>query len=287
MSLAPLRCCDVESVSPRTRPFPPDQSTTYMVWWRCPKCGRVSGDLGSLQMPDEAARQALGTLPADLVGAAHEAFECGLVRRSLTLLDLAAGAPETAPAAFAEKGRQLFHCSFAAQSAAALEKAISLGDTAPTTRGYLALALSDTPRRAEAVPMLRTAVAGEPGAGIWWHGLIRLLVRLEKYDEAEADLARAGVLALEDSWRAGIATEQANVFCARRRPADALTAADEALRLAPSNTYSHYVRGRALGMLGRLDEAVAEMDRILSMAPGDPDATRAKSAFAAAAARRR
>jgi predicted Zn-dependent protease len=61
-----------------------------------------------------------------------------------------------------------------------------------------------------------------------------------------------------------------------------LQAADEALQLAPASPYARYVRGRALGLLGRLDEAEAEMERILRDAPGYADATRAKQLYATA-----
>jgi tetratricopeptide (TPR) repeat protein len=282
MSILPLRCCEEESFHTRVRPFPPGQTTTYNVYWRCPKCGQLSGDMGSLAPRDEKARQAIGALPADPLAASREAFEQGLVRRSLALLEMALEATPNAPALYAERGRQLFHASFPDAAAKDLARAVELGDSTPATRGYLGLALSDTPRRLEALPLLEAAVQGDPGGGIWWHGLVRLLVRLERYDQAEAELQRLSVLALDAHWRGGLLTEKANVLCARRRPQEALAAADEAVRLAPGNPYSHFVRGRALGMSGRLDEADAEMDRILAMAPGDPDATSAKAAFAAA-----
>jgi tetratricopeptide (TPR) repeat protein len=65
-------------------------------------------------------------------------------------------------------------------------------------------------------------------------------------------------------------TERVNVLCARKQPNEALQAADEALQLAPASPYARYVRGRALGLLGRVDEAEAEMERILRDAPGTP-----------------
>lgn len=286
MSIAPLRCCDIESAYSRTRPFPAGQTTTYMVWWRCPTCDHLSGELGSLLSPDEEARRAIGALPPDPVAASREAHERGLLRRSLAILDMALEADPKGPALHAEKGRQLFHAQFADLAVTTLEKAIELGDATPATRGYLGLALSDTERRVESVTLLEAAILGEPGGGIWWHGWIRVLVRLLRYDEAEAGLSRAEALALEPAWRGGLLTEKANILCARKLPAEALLAADEAIRLAPASTYAHYVRGRALGLLGRIDDAEAAMDQILLMAPGDPDATSAKTAYADARPRR-
>ena len=160
-------------------PFPDGQTTTFMTWWRCPKCQQLSGDMGSvipvIPSPsdpiDPSTRDAVGTLPADPIVAARDTEERGMLRRAL---------------------------------------------------------------------------------------------------------------ALDPRWRAALLTERVNVLCARRQPHEALQAADGALQLTPASPYARYVRGRALGLLGRLDEAEAEMERILRDAPGYGDATRAKELYAAA-----
>jgi tetratricopeptide (TPR) repeat protein len=290
MSYAPRRCCDVDSVHVRTSPFPDGQTTTFMVWWRCPTCARLSGDMGSVipVIPsqsdpiDASTRAAVGPLPAEPIPAARDAVQRGLVRRALAILDLAIEARPNDPIAYAVKGRELWRMSFPEHAVTLLRRAVALGDATPTTQGWLGLALADTDERHAAVPLLERAVQGDLDGGIWWHGWVRLLVRIDRIDEAEAALARALELPLDARWRAGLLTERVNVLCARKRPSEALQAADEALRLAPSSQSARYVRGRALGMLGRLDDAEAEMDRILRDAPAYADATRAKQLYAAA-----
>jgi tetratricopeptide (TPR) repeat protein len=282
MAFAPLQCCGVESSYERMRPFPPEQDTTFMTWWRCPVCRQLSGDLGSTGPIDASARAAVQPVPADLVAAAREAWERGLARRAFALLELALEKDPANAAAWAEKGRLLFHASLPAKAVTQLEKAVALGNKAPEVTGYLGMALSDTPRAPEALPLLAAAVAAEPSSGRWRHGLARLLVRLGKIDEAAQAIDAGLAMNPEPMWRGGLLTERANVCCARRDGEAALVAADEALSLAPANSYAHYVRGRALGMLGRLAEGIAVMDGLLAMVPGDPDATRAKAAFTAA-----
>lgn len=290
MSYAPLRCCEVESVYVRASPFPDGQTTTFMTWWRCPKCQQLSGDMGSvipvIPSPsdpiDPSTRDAFGTLPADPIVAARDAEERGLLRRALAILDLAIEMTPDDPIAYAVKGRELLRMSFPDHAVTLLRRAIELGDTTSATRGWLGLALTDTAEQLEAVPLLQTAIEGELHGGIFWHGWVRLLVRLNRIDEADTELSRALVLELDPRWRAGLLTERVNVLCARKQPNEALQAADEALQLAPASPYARYVRGRALGLLGRLDEAEAEMERILRDAPGYADAARAKQLYAAA-----
>src|SRR5688572_29966243 len=290
MSFTPLRCCDVESVFVRASAFPDGQTKTFMTWWRCPKCQQLSGDMGSVipvipspsDRIDPSTRDAVGTLPADPIVAARDAEERGLLRRALAILDLAIEMTPDDPIAYAVKGRALWRMSFPEHAVTLLRRAIELGDTTSATRGWLGLALTDTAEQLGAVPLLQTAIEGELEGGIFWHGWVRLLVRLNRIDEAATALSRALVLELDPRWRAALLTERVNVLCARRQPNEALQVADEALQLTPALLYARYVRGRALGLLGRLDEFEAEMDRILRDAPGYGDATRAKQLLAAA-----
>jgi tetratricopeptide (TPR) repeat protein len=295
MSFAPLRCCDVESVHVRTGPFPDGQTTTFMTWWQCATCKKLSGDAGSV-LPvipsetdpiDASTRTLLGTLPLEPITAARDAEQRGLVRRALAILDLAIEANADDPIPYAVKGRLLLRASFPGHAATLLRRAIDLGDATPATQGWLGLALADTAEQHEAVALLESAAQGPHEGGIWWHGWVRLLVRLDRIDEAEAALVRALTLELEPRWRAGLLTEHVNILCARKQPEKALQAADQALELAPGSHYARYVRGRALGMMGRLVEAEREMDRILQDAPGYSDAARAKHAFATARERSR
>ena len=290
MSFAPLRCCEVESVYVRASPFPDGQTTTFMTWWRCPKCQQLSGDMGSvipvIPSPsdpiDPSTRDAFGTLPADPIVAARDATERGLVRRALGILDLAIERTPDDPIAYVVKGQVLGRMSFPEHAVTLLRRAIELGDTTPATRGWLGLALTETAEQLEAVPLLQAAIEGELQGGIFWHGWVKLLVRLNRLDEADTALSRALALELDPVWRGALLTERVNVLCSRKQPNEALQVADEALQLTPESVYARYVRGRALGLLGRLDEFEAEMDRILRTSPGHGDATRGKQLVVAA-----
>ncbi len=63
------------------------------------------------------------------------------------------------------------------------------------------------------------------------------------------------------------------------RPCDdgdaALAAADEALALDEKSGGARYLRGRGLALVGRLDEAMAEMTKVLAADPENADAQNA------------
>jgi tetratricopeptide (TPR) repeat protein len=60
------------------------------------------------------------------------------------------------------------------------------------------------------------------------------------------------------------------------RGEEALADADAALALLPASVRANYLRGRALALVGRLEEARDEMTRVLTLDPGNTDAVRGK-----------
>ena len=63
-------------------------------------------------------------------------------------------------------------------------------------------------------------------------------------------------------------SDLASLLCARRKHEEAERAAATALEKDPDELEARYVRGRSLLELGRADEAVAELERVLAADPG-------------------
>lgn len=68
--------------------------------------------------------------------------------------------------------------------------------------------------------------------------------------------------------------EQSFVWAECQRGDEALRCADEAVGLGSNSVRTHYLRGRALGLLGRLDEARSELNQVLALDPTNADAQR-------------
>ena len=63
---------------------------------------------------------------------------------------------------------------------------------------------------------------------------------------------------------------------------EALRSADAAAALGSNSIRTHYLRGRALALLGRLEEARTEMRHVLRLDPNNADAQRALKMIEAA-----
>jgi tetratricopeptide (TPR) repeat protein len=76
--------------------------------------------------------------------------------------------------------------------------------------------------------------------------------------------------------------EQSFLWAECDRGEEALRCADAALELGSHSARTHYLRGRALGLLGRLEEARNELDAVLTLDPQNAEAQRGRSLIDAA-----
>jgi tetratricopeptide (TPR) repeat protein len=76
--------------------------------------------------------------------------------------------------------------------------------------------------------------------------------------------------------------EQTFLWAECQRGEEALTSADAAVGLGSDSVRTHYLRGRALALLGRLEAARDEMNRVLTLDPNYADARRALGMIEAA-----
>jgi hypothetical protein len=80
--------------------------------------------------------------------------------------------------------------------------------------------------------------------------------------------------------RISLLEEQSFLWAECDQGAEALRAAEAAAALGSDSIRTHYLRGRALGLLGRLEECDAEMQWVLAVDPTNADALRATAMLA-------
>jgi tetratricopeptide (TPR) repeat protein len=76
--------------------------------------------------------------------------------------------------------------------------------------------------------------------------------------------------------RIALLEEQSFLWAECDRGEEALRSADDAEALGSSSVRTHYLRGRALALLGRLEEARAKLNDVLALDPQNADALRAR-----------
>jgi tetratricopeptide (TPR) repeat protein len=282
----------------------------------CPGCG----------MPRSETRTflGLGEIPVEPVAAALHLLEQGLHRRGLGLLNFVVQREPQNAEAWKQKAVFLQSLNYYEASLDPLRHAISAG-AEPDLRVSLGVALQETGRFSEAVAAYEELVTVHPNSE--WLGVAlcneaNALVKLGKDEQAEEQFKAALraeptrpthyfnyhlLLARQRRWkdaltnlelglshlssadplRVTLLAEKAWVLAELERGDEALAAADETLALSSDNFKARYMRGRALGLLGRLDEARSEIERVLAAQPDNADAQRAMRMLDDALARTR
>jgi tetratricopeptide (TPR) repeat protein len=270
---------------------------------RCGRCG----------LARDAARKFLGLAapPADAVDAGRELLRRGLYRRGLAVLnealqrdaslerawllkcsfleglglhELAAKMLEGAMARggpsslLINYGSALHRLGRSEEAAAAARRYLDRepdGRWAAAARTNLALALRKLGDDDGAEGLFREAIRRQPGHVIHYRNLAQLLMDQRRWAGAlgvlEAGLARATTG--ED--RVLLLEALAFVYAEEERAEPALRHIDQALALGAGGVRARYLRGRALALLGRLDEARAEISAVLAKEPDNADARRA------------
>jgi tetratricopeptide (TPR) repeat protein len=271
----------------------------------CPACGLTRAAARAFLRPE--------ALPADPAAAARDLFGRGLFRRGLALLNdaltkdpgpetpwllkctfleglglhghllrmlegaLAAGGP---PSLLIFFGSALQRAGRHEEALAAARRYLEVapdGHWAGTAHGNLGLALRGLGRHDEAEEAYRRAVEVEPGRVLHYRHLAQLLIDQRRWAGAlgalETGLDRA--TATDDKIR--LLEGLAFVCAEEERAAPALEYVDRAIALGANSGRAHYLRGRALALLGRLPEARDEVRRVLET---EPDNGEAKEALA-------
>jgi tetratricopeptide (TPR) repeat protein len=252
MSVAAYACeeCKIEGVFDRAGKFPEDgDEATYGVAWRCPKCEAVSLDLCPMG-PVEPTPGSCLNCGGDVVED-KPCAACGMPRsEALEFLRVDDG-PRTVDDAAAAFSAGRYRHAFAILDVLLQRDAANAGAWAAKGDGFRGLRLA--------------------------HAAVRCFRRARSLGQDEhAD--QGMVLAL-------LAT--ARDFNEREDAEPGLRAADEALGISRNHPRALYQRAWALGMLGRVDEAIVSLTKLLTIEPDNEDAKSAlekmESALLAAA----
>lgn len=239
MSTRPLHCrtCTRECVYDRCAPFGEGQEELYAVAWRCPDGHGLSVDgcpVGPLVPKRELCLNCGTPYLSDAIDAVCGA--CGLTRAACpAALGLVEAPADPIAAAHTAFAQGLFRRGIAILNHALQEGAELLEAWFLKARFLNSVGFS----RAAAV-MLDGTLDRFAGAA----DRIRLL------------------------------EEQSFLWAECERGEEALRSADAAAGLGSNSVRTHYLRGRALGLLGRLEEARDEMTHVLALDPENADAKR-------------
>jgi tetratricopeptide (TPR) repeat protein len=118
----------------------------------------------------------------------------------------------------------------------------------------------------------RQAVVTDPDEVLHYRNLAQLLLDQRRWAGALGVLETGLARATQPEDRARFLEGLAFVYVEDDRPERALDHVDQAIAFGTSSARTWYLRGRALALLGRLEEARAEMVRVLEKEPDNEDA---------------
>jgi tetratricopeptide (TPR) repeat protein len=127
---------------------------------------------------------------------------------------------------------------------------------------------------AEAERLYRCALARGPGPQAFSYMLARLLTDQQRPDEALAVIEQGLSQVDTDPFTARLLEHKAYLLAEQERGEESLRSSEQALALADSVS-AHYLRGRALALLGRLEDARLEIQDVLARQPENREAQRA------------
>lgn len=159
-------------------------------------------------------------------------------------------------------------------------------DHAGAAWGNLANALSALDRDAEAEAAFAEATALEPTNATYAYNHHLHLRKLQRWADAIAVLERGLPAVTEPATRVTFLRALSYAHAEREDGAAALATAEQALSIDAHSIGARYLRGRALGLLGRLDEAMVEIRQVLADDPENADALRAIAMLEQAGGRR-
>lgn len=264
-------------------------------------------------LPRSGVLAALGvdSIPTDPVAAARETFRHGLIRRGLAFLNLALQRDVGLTDAWSLKCSFLDSLGYTRTKAAMLEGALAAGgpvalwvsygytlqaidrhaDAVTAYRRYLELmpegplaavacgnqanALTQLGDRAAADPLYRRALVLEPDRLSHARNYVRFLIDAQHWEEILPVLDAALVRTTADADVIALLEDRALALAEQEKGAESLVSIEAALARGSDSVRTHYLHGRALALLGRLEEARAKIVHVLTLDPENADGKRA------------
>ena len=239
---------------------PGTQEGVYCVAWICPKCGNGSLEIcpfGPL-VPEHGI--CLNCGEADLKKGSC-CRSCGMDESEFTSLASTSNSPIETASEMIQRGlsrRALAVLNFALADDKSLANAWHMKCTLLDQLGHRKLKLE----------LLRSALsAGAPPTFLTVN--VESLIENRCFDDAQACITVGLELVKDEKHLQDLLEQRSWIYAETGNGESALKSATQATKQYPDSTRAHYLRGRALALLGRMDEARTAMELVISM----PDTT--------------
>ena len=325
-------CHSTTEFSGVNRPSETDEST-YAVVWKCTKCGGLTHDpcpLGPVvptpnsclscgaEIPTESedgacrcgllparAEAALGvsTMPPDPISAARKAYEDGMFRYGLALLNKVVIAEPDNEAAWLGKASFLESMQFREAHLTLLAHIAKLGigaaqavygnrlqqegrhqeaadnyrlflaempdhEIAPQVTANLAVALAEAGRPDDGETHCKSAIEAEPDRLCHYTNFATMLAHQQRYGDAVKAIDDGLVCVPGIPARIHLLETRSMILADMERGQDALLTIQQAITLGADSLRAHFCLGRALALTGDLEAAREEIGYVLEQ---DPD----------------
>jgi tetratricopeptide (TPR) repeat protein len=167
--------------------------------------------------------------------------------------------------------RELMELNRNAEAISATQEALNSNPESYALHLRLGAAYLSSDRYSEAESIFRQLVAAGDPLPTSYVGLVQVLLRTGRAEEAVSELVAAGMKLGPNfliSYFQGLALDRA------AQPAKAMVAFQDAIRMNPSSSEAHLGLGKTELLLGRNKEAVAELQKCLQLSPGNIQARR-------------
>jgi tetratricopeptide (TPR) repeat protein len=184
---------------------------------------------------------------------------------------LDAGAPKSLLLSY---GRALYNSNRYQESIEIYDKYLDLSypNKKAVVLAYKANSLVALENYAEAEKLFLASIETDPKRVESYNDYVNLLEDLGRMEEALAIVDKLLKLSLTDEQINSLLEEKSYLYAELEKAEEALEMAEGALKQNPKSSRAHYLRGRALALLGRLEEANGEMNIVLELEPNNPDA---------------
>ena len=269
----------------------------------CAGCGLPRGGV--------AASLGIEPVPADPCGLAMGQLKTGLLRRAIGQLNQALAKDRSLELAWSMKLQFLQQLGYLKAERTLLQNAIevsgptslyfSLGynyqqtgsdaEAVEAYKGYLAKvpdgnvaavassnqanSLARLGRSDEAERLYKQAIDLQPGAITHLLNFIRFLLDRKRFAEALPLTETAMQLEAQKEYAIRVHEDRAFIFAELNDGERSLSSANQAISMGGNSIRSHYLYGRALGMVGRLQDAQDQMKIVLARDSSNRDALRA------------
>jgi len=167
--------------------------------------------------------------------------------------------------------RELMELNRNAEAISVAEEALKSNPESYALHLRLGAAYLSIDRYSDAESIFRQLVAAGDPLPTSYVGLAQVLLRTGRAEQAVPELAAAGKRLGPNfliSYFQGLALDRA------ARPAEAIAAFEDAIRLNPGSSEAHLGLGKTELLVGRNNEAIAELQKCLQLSPGDVQARR-------------